>query len=146
MDVQTTAEATALPPLTFSAPPPPPPAPTSASTDVSSGSPSASSSNGAGAPNAGTSKNASTPPVQVPSLPPHDDNSSTLGSVVANAFNTAAENVQVSFQVDPQTKDVVIVFTDKSTGKTIVQIPSETLIALAQFFNKLAGNVLDKKA
>lgn len=148
MDVQATVEAPPLPPIAFnvgpSAAPPPQPPPTNTNVaPVSTGGP---SSNGTGSSTNGAT-NASTPNIQIPSLPPHvDHDSTTLGAAVASAFNTAADNVQVSFQVDPSSKDVVIVFTDKTTGKPIVQFPSETLIALAQFFNKLAGVVLDKKA
>lgn len=69
----------------------------------------------------------------------------TLQPVVAKLFNAAAADVQVSFQISKNPDEIITVFTDKSTGKEIVQFPSETLVALAQFFNKLAGNVLDKK-
>jgi uncharacterized FlaG/YvyC family protein len=66
--------------------------------------------------------------------------------VVAKLFNTASSNIVVSFQVVKGLNEVVTVFTDKTTGKEIVQFPSQQLIALAEFFSKLAGNVLDKTA
>jgi uncharacterized FlaG/YvyC family protein len=72
---------------------------------------------------------------------PHD---STLSPVVAKLFNTAEQNVAVSFQVTTDPDEVVTVFTDKSTGKEIVQFPSQALIALAQMYDKDAGKVLDK--
>jgi hypothetical protein len=145
MDVQATVEAPALPPLLFSSPPPtaPPQPPSAGGPPPPSG-----NSSGGSTPNPAPTGNApgsTQANVQVPSLPPHGDGT-TLGATIAKMFNTAAENVQVSFQVDASSKDVVIVFTDKTSGKTIVQFPSETLIALAQFFNQLAGIVLDKKA
>jgi uncharacterized FlaG/YvyC family protein len=66
----------------------------------------------------------------------------TLSPVVAKLFNAAEQNVQISFQI--QANEVVTVFTDKSTGKEIVQFPSQALIALAEMYDKDAGKVLDK--
>jgi uncharacterized FlaG/YvyC family protein len=40
--------------------------------------------------------------------------------------------------------EVVTVFTDKATGKEIIQFPSQELIALAQMYDKDSGKVLDK--
>jgi uncharacterized FlaG/YvyC family protein len=68
----------------------------------------------------------------------------TLSPVVAKLFNTAEANVQVSFQVLHDPDEVVTVFTDKSTGKEIIQFPSQALIALAEMYDKDAGKVLDK--
>jgi hypothetical protein len=152
MDVQATAEASPLPPVSFPplpsppagapTPPPAPPVSSVAPSNTSGGSSNGSSS---------SVQTGSPPPssqVHIASLPPPptpvDDG--TLGSTVAKLFNTASENVAVSFQVAQGSNEVVVVFTDKTSGKTIIQFPSETLIALAQFFNKLAGTVLDKKA
>jgi uncharacterized FlaG/YvyC family protein len=68
----------------------------------------------------------------------------TLSPVVAKLFNTAEANVTVSFQFTKNPDEVVTVFTDKSTGKEIVQFPSQALIALAEMYDKDAGKVLDK--
>ena len=68
----------------------------------------------------------------------------TLSPVVAKLFNTSEANVQVSFQVLHNPDEVVTVFTDKSTGKEIIQFPSQALIALAEMYDKDAGKVLDK--
>ena len=70
----------------------------------------------------------------------------TLKPLVAKLYNAAEANVEVSFQVAKGLDEVVTVFTDRSTGKVIVQFPAESLVALAQFFQKLAGNILDAKA
>ena len=51
---------------------------------------------------------------------------------------------RVSFQVSTDPDEVVTVFTDKSTGKEIMQFPSQALIALAEMYDKDAGKVLDK--
>lgn len=71
---------------------------------------------------------------------------SSIAPVVAKVFNTDSQNVVVSFKVVRDLNEVVTVFTDKTTGKEIVQFPSQELIALAEFFSKLAGSVLDKTA
>jgi hypothetical protein len=68
----------------------------------------------------------------------------TLAPVVAKLFNTAEQNVAVSFEVLHNPDEVVTVFTDKATGKEIVQFPSQALVALAEMYDKNAGNVLDK--
>lgn len=74
-----------------------------------------------------------------------DGSGTALAGSVAKLFNEREANVEVSFRIESGVDQVVTVFTDKQTGKTIVQFPSETLIALAQFFNKLGGGLLDKK-
>jgi uncharacterized FlaG/YvyC family protein len=80
-----------------------------------------------------------------PSTPASNQASdNTLSPVVAKLFNTAASNVSVSFQVSTNPDEVVTVFTDKATGKEIIQFPSQALIALAQMYDKDAGKVLDK--
>jgi flagellar protein FlaG len=73
----------------------------------------------------------------------HDETS--VASGVAKLYNAAEQNVSVSFQVEQNPNEIVTVFTDKQTGKVIVQFPSETLIALAKFFDKLDGGVVNKK-
>jgi hypothetical protein len=69
----------------------------------------------------------------------------TLAVGIAAFYNAPEQNVSVSFQPDRNSNEIVIVFTDKQTGKVIVQFPSETLIALAKFFDKLDGSVVNKK-
>jgi flagellar protein FlaG len=69
----------------------------------------------------------------------------TLASGVAKLYNAQEQNVSVSFQIEQNPNEIVTVFTDKQTGKVIVQFPSETLIALAKFFDKLDGSVVNKK-
>ena len=53
--------------------------------------------------------------------------------------------MSVSFEVEQDPNEIVTVFTDKQTGKVIVQFPSETLVALAKFFDKIDGTVVNKK-
>jgi flagellar protein FlaG len=69
----------------------------------------------------------------------------TIAGGVAKLFNVPGQNVSVSFQIEQNPNEIVTVFTDKQTGKVIVQFPSETLIALAKLFDKLDGSVVNKK-
>ena len=69
----------------------------------------------------------------------------TLSSGIAHLYNAQEQNVSVSFQIEQNPNEIVTVFTDKQTGKVIVQFPSETLIALAKFFDKLDGSVVNQK-
>jgi uncharacterized FlaG/YvyC family protein len=90
---------------------------------------------------------ASAPPPasSVPEKPAQASGSTaTLSPVVAKLFNASEANVVVSFQV--QSHEVVTVFTDKSTGKEIIQFPSKELIAFGEMLDKDAGKVLDKNA
>jgi flagellar protein FlaG len=167
MDVQAaTSVATILPPGSAQVVSPPPapspagtaPAPVSAGavtavTGASDpGSSGSSTSNGAGGSTA-TSNPQIGPTPGLATLPASSSDGSkktaapdpTLASGVAKLFNAQEQNVSVSFQVEQNPNEIVTVFTDKQTGKVIVQFPSETLIALAKFFDKLDGNVINKK-
>jgi uncharacterized FlaG/YvyC family protein len=132
MDVQ--AAAVPAPPPLPAQPPaaPQPPAPDPSTVTASSPAPTAP------AASPGTTTTAPHAPA---SNQPTDD---TLSPVVAKLFNAAEANVEVSFQVLHNPDEVVTVFTDKATGKEIVQFPSQALIALAEMYDKDAGNVLDK--
>lgn len=69
----------------------------------------------------------------------------SVSSGIAQLFNVQEQQVTVSFQIQQDPNEIVMVFTDKQTGKVIVQFPSETMLALAKLFNKLDGNVVNKK-
>ncbi len=56
----------------------------------------------------------------------------------------AARNVTVQFQVLEHPDQIVTVFKNADTGEVITQFPAQTMVVLAQFFNKLAGAVLDR--
>jgi uncharacterized FlaG/YvyC family protein len=88
--------------------------------------------------------NPSAPAAGAPAPASNQKSDSTLSPVVAKLFNTSEANVQVSFQVLHNPDEVITVFTDKSTGKEIIQFPSQALIALAEMYDKDAGKVLDK--
>jgi hypothetical protein len=55
-------------------------------------------------------------------------------------------NVSVQFKVVHGTNQIVTVFTNKDTGEEISQFPAESMVLIAQFFNKLAGAVVDRTA
>ncbi len=68
---------------------------------------------------------------------------------LSRALSTLAgggANVSVSFQVLEHPDEVVTVFKNAETGEVITQFPAQTMVVLAQFFNKLAGAVLDRTA
>jgi FlaG protein len=66
---------------------------------------------------------------------------------LSQALSTLAgggANVSVSFQVLEHPDQIVTVFKNADTGEVITQFPAQTMVVLAQFFNKLAGAVLDR--
>lgn len=42
--------------------------------------------------------------------------------------------------------EIVTLFTNADTGEVITQFPSEAMVLIAQFFNQLAGTVVDRTA
>jgi FlaG protein len=163
MDVQAAAAiATLVPPSTLKGTPaPPPPSGTSASaglpglptgSTLAGVSPADTGSSGDSGNSGGNSNPAIGPTPGLATLPagPPDGSKKksadeTISAGVAQLFNAQEQNVSVSFQVEQNPNEIVTVFTDKQTGKVIVQFPSETLIALAKFFDKLDGSVVNKK-
>ena len=73
------------------------------------------------------------------------ENDPGLASAISTLYNISQQNIAVSFQIEQDPNEIVTVFTDKQTGKVIVQFPSETMIALAKLFDKLDGSVINKK-
>jgi uncharacterized FlaG/YvyC family protein len=55
-------------------------------------------------------------------------------------------NVSVQFEVTHDPDEVVTVFKNAQTGQVITQFPRESMVLIAQFFNKLAGAVVDRSA
>ena len=55
-------------------------------------------------------------------------------------------NVSVQFEVSHDPDEVVTVFKNAQTGQVITQFPREAMVLIAQFFNKLAGAVVDRSA
>lgn len=153
MDVQATgasAAAVAVPPLPPAPSAPSAPAPGTPAVAVGPVSGTGSSTPG-GAAGPQISSNvgfASLPPAPNPHAKNDgnpDDTADTVAAGVAKLYNAAEQNVSVSYQIQQNPNEIVMVFTDKQTGKVIVQFPSETMIALAKLFDKLDGNVVNKK-
>jgi hypothetical protein len=53
--------------------------------------------------------------------------------------------VSVQYQVVGP-NEIVTVFKNAETGQVITQFPAEAMVLIAQFFNKLAGAVVDRTA
>jgi flagellar protein FlaG len=164
MDVQAAAAiASLVPPSIFPKPPVPPSAGSPVTDSTSAVSAAAANLSVVASPDAGSSADSgnsgssSNPAIgQTPGLatlpagPPDGSKKhapdTTVSSAIAQLYNAQEQNISVSFQVEQNPNEIVTVFTDKQTGKVIVQFPSETLIALAKFFDKLDGSVVNKKA
>lgn len=69
----------------------------------------------------------------------------TLHKALSQLIGQGA-NVSVSFRVVHNPNEIVIVFENADTGKEIMQVPSETMILMAQFFDKLGGAMMDRTA
>jgi hypothetical protein len=151
MDVQAaagSASATAtLPTVSFagaaSSAPPPPDAQTTGPAPVAAATlPPPPSSDGGSTPGSTPAPATAIGTFPAPATP---GSAKTLSSDVSKLLDPSGSGTQVSFRVAGGSDQTVVVVTD-NTGKVISQFPSETLIALAQFFDKLDGSVVDKKA
>ena len=61
-------------------------------------------------------------------------------------FYGGGTDIEVTFRVEHDPNQVVTVFRDANTGKEIAQFPPEVMIQLAEFFQHLAGAVVDRSA
>ena len=91
-----------------------------------------------------------TPPPGLPAFPASGAakdqhvSDATLHSALSQLVGGGSQ-VAVQFKVVGQ-NEVVTVFTNAETGEEITQFPSEAMVLIAQFFNKLAGAVVDRTA
>ena len=90
------------------------------------------------------------PPVGLPAFPTPSEakNSPAADETLHRALSQLVGNgshVSVQFKV-VSPSEVVTVFKNTDTGEVITQFPAESMVLIAQFFNKLAGAVLDKTA
>jgi hypothetical protein len=76
-----------------------------------------------------------------PAVPGDETLHSALSQLVGNG-----SQVSVQFRVVHDPNEIVTVFTNAQTGQVITQFPPESMVLIAQFFNKLAGAVLDHSA
>lgn len=93
------------------------------------------------------------PPPASPGTPPQAQQSAPaehslqLPHDVARVFTGgASSHVTISFQVAHSPNEIVTVFKNSQTGEEITQVPSEIMIKIAEFFDQVAGVLLDKTA
>jgi len=92
------------------------------------------------------------PPVGLPAFPAPSDTKKTGAPVADQTLHRAlSQLVGSGSQVSVQFKvvspgEVVTVFKNSDTGEVITQFPAESMVLIAQFFNKLAGAVVDRTA
>ena len=89
---------------------------------------------------------------QLPAFPATDPAQHPPGRVADETLHHAlsqlvggGSNVSVQFRFVGQ-HEVVTVFKNAETGEVITQFPSEAMVMIAQFFNQLAGAVVDRTA
>ena len=85
------------------------------------------------------------PASDAPHLKPPHSADETLHRALSHLVG-GGSNVAVQFKVVHGTNQIVTVFTNKDTGEEISQFPAESMVLIAQFFNKLAGAVVDRTA
>ncbi len=91
-------------------------------------------------------------PGQLAAFPPSDGSGKPPARVADETLHQAlsqlvggGSHVAVQFRVVGP-NEVVTVFKNADTGEVITQFPTEAMVLIAQFFNKLAGAVLDRTA
>jgi len=88
-------------------------------------------------------------PFPQPGQPAGAQPSAATDETLHNALSQlvgGGSNVSVQFQVSHDPNEVVTVFKNAETGQVITQFPREAMVLIAQFFNKLAGAVVDRSA
>lgn len=76
--------------------------------------------------------------------PPHSADE-TLHRALSHLVG-GGSNVTVQFRVVQGPNEIVTVFKNTDTGEVISECPAESMVLIAQFFNKLAGAVVDRTA
>jgi flagellar protein FlaG len=61
------------------------------------------------------------------------------------ALQQANKNLELSLSVDESTKKQVVKLTDKDTGDTLLQYPSETVLAIARGIDQFQNGLLLKR-
>jgi hypothetical protein len=70
---------------------------------------------------------------------------SQLGTAAA-AFLHAPRPLSVEFHTDSHPNEIVTILRDPSTGEVYAEFPADAVVRLAEFFQHLAGFVVDQKA
>ncbi|GAB5604708.1 hypothetical protein TK5_07870 [Sideroxyarcus sp. TK5] len=86
-------------------------------------------------------------PVQAEATPPTPAQlSSEVGRINA-ALQQANRNVELSISVDDSTKKQVVTLKDKTTGDTLLQYPSEAVLAISRSIDEFQqGQLLNRQA
>jgi hypothetical protein len=101
---------------------------------------------GAGAPAAPAAQPAAPAQAQdAPHLKPPHSADETLHNALSHLVG-GGSNVAVQFKVSHGPNEIVTVFTNKDTGEVISEFPAASMVLIAQFFNQLAGAVVDRTA
>ena len=87
----------------------------------------------------------SIPASQDPTRKPLRSGDETLHQALSQLVGSGSK-VSISFRVVHGPNEIVTVFTNSETGELISEFPPEAMVLIAQFFNKLAGAVLDRTA
>ena len=93
-----------------------------------------------------TTIDSAAPPTQSePSRDGHEQHNNKSDSL-HQLYAPQAQQFEVSFRVEHDPNEIVTVFRDAATGQEIAQFPPEVMVQLAQFFQKIAGDVVDRSA
>lgn len=66
-------------------------------------------------------------------------------SRINSALKQANRNVELSISVDESTKKQIVKLTDKETGDTILQYPSEAVLAISRGIDEFQQNLMLKQ-
>ncbi len=79
-------------------------------------------------------------------LPEDSDKVIALVKETVENFEKFIKDIQVDlkYEVDDKTNDVIVKFFEKGTGKLIKQIPAEAILKLKQRINDLLGIIYDE--
>lgn len=96
-----------------------------------------------------TDLRAESQPIEPATLSGQSDANKPLSSTLAKLFggpsSDASASLSVSYRVE-KPNEVITVFSDPVTGEEVAQFPAETLVQIAQFFDKSSGVTLDQNA
>ena len=85
------------------------------------------------------------PAPGAPHLKPPHSADETLHRALSHLVG-GGSNVSVQFRVEHGPNEIVTVFKNSETGEVISECPAASMVLIAQFFNKLAGAVVDRTA
>jgi hypothetical protein len=84
-------------------------------------------------------------PALGPNPAPQQKADETLHRALSHLVGGGSD-VTVQFRVEHGPNEIVTVFKNSVTGQVISEFPAEAMVLIAQFFNKVAGAVVDRTA